>query len=85
MAEQTEHINITLYFQRQPEKKVDLRIPKHISVYQLLKEINTIFQIEKQTAKYQIKVRNKGRLLDEEQKLSDYPITDGDIIEVLGE
>ncbi|OJG88177.1 hypothetical protein RV15_GL001836 [Enterococcus silesiacus] len=64
---------------------VDLRIPNNITVFRFIRELNQIFGKEKDVKKYQIKVLNKGILLDEEQKLKDFPIADGDIIEVLGE
>ncbi|MTD40440.1 secretion accessory protein EsaB/YukD [Erwinia sp. CPCC 100877] len=85
MADNQEHINITLLFQEQMNKKMDLRIPNNITVYRFIRELNQIFNKEKNLKKYQIKVSNKGLLLDEEKKLKDYPITNGDIIEVLGE
>ena len=85
MADNTKHINITLLYQQNKEKMVDLRIPNNITVFRFIRELNQIFGKEKDVKKYQIKVLNKGLLLDEEQKLKDFPITDGDIIEVLGE
>jgi uncharacterized ubiquitin-like protein YukD len=85
MADNQEHINITLLYQEQSDKTMDLRIPKNITVYRFIRELNQIFNREKNLKKYQIKVLNKGLLLDEEKKLKDYPITSGDIIEVLGE
>jgi uncharacterized ubiquitin-like protein YukD len=85
MADNQEHINITLLYQEQSDKTMDLRIPNNITVYRFIRELNQIFNREKNLKKYQIKVLNKGLLLDEEKKLKDYPITSGDIIEVLGE
>lgn len=85
MADNKEHINITLFYQKNKEKMVDLRIPSNITVYRFIRELNQIFGKDKNIKKYQIKVLNKGILLDEEKKLKDFPVTDGDIIEVLGE
>lgn len=85
MADNKEHINVTLLYQKNREKIVDLRIPNNITVFRFIRELNQIFGKEKDVKKYQIKVLNKGILLDEEKKLKDFPITDGDIIEVLGE
>lgn len=84
MANKQEHINITLFYQQNKQHSVDLRIPTQITVYHLIRELNQIFKKETHHKKYQIKVLNKGILLDEEQKLKDFPITDGDMIEVLG-
>lgn len=83
MSEHNEHINITLYFQQQCDKRIDLRIPRNISVAHLLKEIYSIFNLSKKGEKNQIKICNKGILIDEEKKIKDYPITTGDLIEVL--
>ncbi|MBP2099121.1 EsaB/YukD family protein [Enterococcus rivorum] len=83
MAENKEHINITLLYQGNKDKSADLRIPRNISVYRFVREINQIFGRPKDLKKYQLKIINKGILLDEEKKLKQYPITDGDIIEVL--
>lgn len=85
MADKEEHINITLYYQKNRTQKMDVRIPKNISVYRLVRELNQIFGKARENEKYQIKVVNKGIILDEEQKVKDYPITNGDLIEVLGE
>lgn len=85
MADKEEHINITLYYQKNRSQKMDLRIPRNITVYRLIKELNQIFGKERESEKYQIKVVNKGFILDEEQKVKEYPITNGDMIEVLGE
>lgn len=85
MTDNQEHINITLLYQENEGKQVDLRIPNNITVYRFIRELNQIFNKEKALKKYQIKVLNKGILLDEEKKLKDFPITNGDIIEVLGE
>lgn len=83
MSDNKEHINVTLLYQGNKEKKADLRIPRNISVYRFVREINQIFGRPKEQKKYQLKVINKGILLDDEKKLKQYPITDGDIIEVL--
>lgn len=85
MADNQEHINITLLYQGNKEKQMDLRIPKNITVYRFIRELNQIFGKEKKRNKYQLKVVNKGILLDEEKKLKDWAITNGDIIEILGE
>jgi uncharacterized ubiquitin-like protein YukD len=85
MAENKEHINVTLIYEHNQQKMTDVRIPRNITVYRLIHELNQIFDRNNQVPKYQLKVKNKGLLLDEEKRLKDFPITDGDIIEVLGE
>lgn len=85
MAGNDQHINISLYYQRNDGQLIDLRIPKRISTYQLIKEINKIFGAPDFNYKYQIKIKNKGILLDGNQMIQEYPVTNGDIIEVLEE
>ncbi|WP_086348246.1 EsaB/YukD family protein [Candidatus Enterococcus clewellii] len=85
MADNKEHINITLVCSDNRGKIVDLRIPSNITAYRFIRELNQIFGRNKGLNKYQLKVLNKGILLSEEQRIKDYPITDGDIIEVLEE
>ncbi|MGK0551152.1 EsaB/YukD family protein [Enterococcus faecalis] len=85
MGETKEHVNITFMYEHSREQAADLRIPRNITVYRLIRELNQIFGKQQEVPKYQLKVKNKGLLLDEEKKLKDYPVTDGDIIEVLGE
>lgn len=85
MADSKDHINITLFYQGNRENRMDLRIPNTITVYKFIRELNQIFNRNKELKKYQLKVVNKGLILDEEKRLNDFPVTTGDIIEVLGE
>lgn len=85
MSGKDEHINVTLNYQNGQLPPVDLRIPIKISIHQLVKEVNKIFGFDNRASKYQIKVKNKGILLDENQVLKNYPVTTGDIIEILEE
>ncbi|EGU64011.1 YukD [Streptococcus oralis] len=74
-----QHINITL---RLKERDVDIRIPRRIEVRRLIREVDTIFNPGKKRKKYQLRVVNKGLLLDEGKYLSDYPMTTGDLVEI---
>ena len=74
-----QHINITL---RLKERDVDIRIPRRIEVRRLSREVDTIFNPGKKRKKYQLRVVNKGLLLDEGKYLSDYPMTTGDLVEI---
>jgi yukD len=74
-----QHINITL---RLSERDVDIRIPRRIEVRRLIREVDTIFNPGKKRKKYQLRVVNKGLLLDEGKYLSDYPMTTGDLVEI---
>ena len=74
-----QHINITL---RLRERDVDIRIPLRIEVRRLIREIDTIFNSGRRRKKYQLRIVNKGLVLDEGKYLSDYPMTTGDLVEI---
>ena len=74
-----QHINITL---RLKERDVDIRIPRRIEVRRLIRELDAIFNTDKKRKKYQLRIVNKGLLIDEGKQLSDYPMTTGDLVEI---
>jgi uncharacterized ubiquitin-like protein YukD len=75
------HINVTLHA---GARRVDVRIPVKITVYQLLVELGQIFPDLGQPARrYQLRIPTKGLLLTEEDTLSRYPLATGDILEVM--
>ena len=74
-----QHINITL---RLRERDVDIRIPLRIEVRRLIREIDAIFNSGRRRKKDQLRIVNKGLLLDEGKYLSDYPMTTGDLVEI---
>lgn len=74
-----QHINITL---RLKDRDVDIRIPRKIEVRRLIREIDTIFNPGIKRKKYQLRIVNKGLLIDEGKYLSDYPMTTGDLVEI---
>ena len=69
-----QHINITLRLQ---DRDVDIRIPQRIEVRRLIREIDSIFN-----PGTELRIVNKGLLLDEGKYLSDYPMTTGDLVEI---
>ncbi|MGT2737403.1 EsaB/YukD family protein [Streptococcus orisratti] len=73
------HINVSLVFQGKPR---DVRIPIKIEVRKLIKEFDKIYGNSDIRRKYQLRVVNKGLLLDEGKVLADYPVTTGDVIKV---
>lgn len=77
----TKHINITLLLRNR--NAVDLRIPLYITVGALVRHLQSIFHLDKRGGMKQIKVLTKGLLLTENQLLYEFPITDGDIIEII--
>ena len=74
-----QHINITL---RLKERDVDIRIPRRIEVRRLIREVDAIFNPDKKRKKYQLRIVNKGLLIDEGKQLSDYPMTTGNLVEI---
>ena len=74
-----QHINITLRLQ---DRDVDIRIPQRIEVRRLIREIDSIFNPGTERKKYQLRIVNKGLLLDEGKYLLDYPMTTGDLVEI---
>ncbi|MGT2738072.1 EsaB/YukD family protein [Streptococcus pantholopis] len=74
-----DHINVSLVWQG---KVMDIRIPRKIEVVKLIEELDSIFGYEKKRRKYQLRVVNKGLLLDEGKNLSDFPVTTGDVIDI---
>lgn len=82
MDQSKSHVNVTVYVSKL-SKKEDMRIPVNLSIYRLVKEIHYLFGEKQLMNKYQIKVKNKSLLLDDDKKLSDYPVTDGDFIEIM--
>lgn len=73
------HINVTLIFE---EKNIDIRIPVKIEIRRLIREFDKIFRRETLRRKYQLRVVNKGLILDEGKYLENYPVTTGDVIVV---
>lgn len=62
----------------------DLRIPARITVRRLVVELAQIFPgLADGAPKYQLRVRAKGLLLTEEDVLARYPVTDGDLVELI--
>ncbi|MDO4666531.1 MAG: EsaB/YukD family protein [Streptococcus sp.] len=73
------HINVTLIFE---EKNIDIRIPVKIEIRKLIREFDKIFRTKTLRRKYQLRVVNKGLILDEGKYLENYPVTTGDVIVV---
>lgn len=73
------HINVTLIFKG---KSMDVRIPTKIEVRRLVREFDNIFKNDTVRHKYQLRIVNKGLVLDEGKWLAHYPVTTGDVIEV---
>ena len=74
------HINITLLI---GGKRADVRLPQNMEVSHLIKELDAIFNQVQNRKKYQIRVVNKGLILDEGKILKDYSVTTGDLLEIM--
>ena len=78
------HINVTVDFTKKKFGRYDLRIPVHQPVKQLLANLTETLHLHiEEEFLYTIKVPAKSLLLSDDDRLADYPITDGDILVVL--
>lgn len=78
------HVNVTFDFSNWGGGVYDLRIPRYQTVKQLLINLEQTIPIpvpEKQT--FIIKVLTKNIVLAADDELSNYPVTNGDILAVL--
>ena len=73
------HINVTLRMGRMEE---DVRLPEKMEIRRLIKELDHIFGLTIQRKKYQIRVVNKGLLLEEGDTFVARQVTNGDVLEV---
>lgn len=48
----------------------------------MIRELDKIFKMKEIRKKYQLRVVNKGLVLDEGKWLSHYPVATGDVIEI---
>ncbi|WP_249872487.1 EsaB/YukD family protein [Oceanobacillus saliphilus] len=85
MAQNT-HINVTMDFSKWVNEggMYDLRIPIQLSVKQLLQYVMEILNLDYRAGtRSSIKVITKNILLADDDQLTDFPVTDGDILVVL--
>lgn len=83
---QVTHINVTVDFSKRIKngKQYDLRIPVQLNVKQLIQYIMEALDIDYSTnEKSMIKVLTKDLLITDEDNLTDYPVTDGDVFLIL--
>lgn len=78
----TSHVDVTLVA---GGRRLDLRIPTRVTVHRLVAELAVIFPgIADGLPRYQLQVQEKGLLLTEEDVLDLHPVTDGDVIQLIG-
>lgn len=78
------HINVTVDFRNCSDGVYDLRIPAHQPIKQLLLNLFETLQLDMtKVTRYAVKIPTKKLLLTDDDRLEDYPVTDGDILIVL--
>ncbi|WP_026565215.1 EsaB/YukD family protein [Bacillus sp. UNC41MFS5] len=83
MPSQT-HINVTVDFSRWGKGQYDVRIPAHQPIKQLLVNLAESLYLDIPKAPlFAVKLSNKELLLADDDRLIDYPITNGDLLLVL--
>lgn len=77
-------MNVTIDFTNWGADKYDLRIPVHQPIKALIINLAETLKIEyKDLSKCTIKTTNKAILLSDDDKLTNFQIADGDILEIL--
>jgi len=78
------HVNVTVDFSKWSKGRYDVRIPAHQPIKQLLVNLIETLNLEiTKVSLFVIKVPDKELLLTDDDRLVDYPVTNGDIILVL--
>ncbi|NVW25153.1 EsaB/YukD family protein [Listeria monocytogenes] len=78
------HMNVTVDFTNWGASKYDLRIPVHQPIKALIINLAETLKIDyKDLSKCTIKTTNKAILLSDDDKLTNFQIADGDILEIL--
>ena len=72
-------IAITFYYHSYVE---DLSIPNYWTVERLIEELSSIFHFDI-PSNYRLSIKNKQLLLSPQDKLNQYPVSHGDIFEIL--
>ncbi|MFB5198011.1 EsaB/YukD family protein [Neobacillus sp. KR4-4] len=83
MSSQT-HVNVTVDFSRWGQGQYDVRIPAHQPMKQLLVNLAESLKLDLARAPlFAVKLSNKELLLADDDRLIDYPVTNGDLLLVL--
>lgn len=80
-----EHINVTFDFSHYNDAKpYDLRIPTQITVKQIIADVIEALKLrEIESYPSTVKIQTKKLVMSDDDLLSEYPVTDGDVITVL--
>jgi uncharacterized ubiquitin-like protein YukD len=83
MPSQT-HVNVTVDFSGWGKGQYDVRIPAHQPIKQLLVNLAETLNLDLTMATlFAVKLANKELLLADDDRLIDYPVTNGDLLLVL--
>lgn len=78
------HINVTVDFKMKHKGQYDVRIPVHQPVKRLLVNLAEALDLDiEKVSLFAVKVPAKGILLADDDRLSDYPVANGDLLVVL--
>ncbi|MEH7180131.1 EsaB/YukD family protein [Neobacillus vireti] len=78
------HVNVTVDFSKWSKGQYDVRIPAHQPIKQLLGNLIETLNLEiAKVSLFAIKIPDKELLLTDDDRLIDYPVTNGDILQVL--
>ena len=78
----SKHINVTIHYHNE-NKLHDLRVPTNLTVQQFVQTVSKALKHELLSEEqYRIRVINKGFVLFDTQRIHEYPVSDGDEIEI---
>ncbi len=77
----SEHLNVTVVFG--DRKFLDLRIPSHLPIEKFIEHVSETVHVEHDVARFCVKVVGKDFLLSDDDVLADFPVCDGDILQIL--
>lgn len=83
---QITHINVTVDFSKRINngKQYDLRIPVQLNVKQLLQYLMDTLNLDNGVnSRSVIKVLTKNLLIADDDNLTDFPVTDGDVLLII--
>ncbi len=77
----SEHLNVTVVFGEQ--RFLDLRVPSHLPIEKFIEHICETVHAQHEANHFCVKVVGKELLLRDDDLLVDFPVCDGDILQVL--
>jgi uncharacterized ubiquitin-like protein YukD len=78
------HVNVTVDFKKWGQGQYDVRIPVHQPIKLLLADLAESLHLEStQASHFAVKLPHKELLLTDDDRLIDYPVTNGDLLLVL--